>query len=598
MEISALSDDMKRFEQRKVFKATSIVAQEFIVINDICVLPACAKLFSEDSTSGFIQYGRGLVEGVNLLNADGQVQVNSIQYIETADPLTLSLPYVKGASFICVQDVCVRQDSLVPEDTEEVPGGCVVAGTLISLPEGAAKKVEDLQIGDVVLSYNEYTHIVENKRVLGIDAPIVDRKLTLLLSSGESLGLTLSQPIYLRKPGTGVGWASYLPDRTRRSHPYLTKVLKVSAGDFVKAVNGTWVQIKSIIETPGQFQVYNIWAVEDNRSYFASGVLLHNKGSFISTSTTISTTGLSVAPISDLKIGDQVLSYSEYDGSLETSIVRGITSTTVSKYWSILTISGKTLEISEEQLVFARSGPGEEGWRAINAEAAAKAYPYIKHIRSLRPEDELYTSARSWCPILAIDEVSGQAKESVTVWDVAQNMTLFANEFLVHNKSSVPCPDELAIPVPSAPLLPTTVVRTGLSKDSTTQASIDIQPGSKVLTTCGCPDTKVPIILEEAVQDVTVVNSCDYYSVCVQDSVGNTHIINALPYQIFWGDGTDPLKDYMAIDVSQAAQYFPTFDVLSPLMPGSRIWLTREIWGEVLYVTKQRGDIQCVQIHT
>jgi hypothetical protein len=45
-------------------------------------------------------------------------------------------------------------------------GGCFVAGTLISTPDGGFKEIQDVQIGDVVLSYNEILHVNEYSEVL------------------------------------------------------------------------------------------------------------------------------------------------------------------------------------------------------------------------------------------------------------------------------------------------------------------------------------------------------------------------------------------------------------------------------------------------
>jgi len=599
MEIATLSPELD-IETRKVFKAVQTTVREFVVINDIHVFSASTKFFSAENTSGFIQKDRGLVEGAVLRSEDGDIVVSSVRGVTLDAPVQISMPYVRNASHVFMQDLCTLQVGAGSSSSDDIPGGCVVASTLISVPGGGEIKVEDVQVGDIVLSYNEVSEQVEGKRVLGIDAPLVDRYITLNLQSGTSLGITTSQPVYVRKPGSGIGWASYCPSRSRKSHPYLRRLLKMSAGDFVLTKSGEWDQISSVSEYPGQKQVYNLWAVEDNRNYFADGVLLHNKGSLVSRSTTVLTGDRGVVPISDLASGDTVFSYSEYDGALDFQPIRGTCKSSVLAYWQIRTLSGGTLEISDTQPVYARSAPGEEAWKAIDAAKATAEYPYLSEILPLRAEDELYSKDRAWHPILSIDEHQGP-EESVAVWDVANYLTLFANGFLVHNLSTYTDiryeGPTIAIPESEdIPLLPGTTVCTVPAPLGGPYSCEDLQEGHRVVSSY-LSESGRPAVGVKRVSGTSRANISEYYKLGLRLSDGDEHILNALPYQIFRPPvGSD--GPAQALDPTRAAEYFPLSGPVWQLAAGDKIHISGEIWGELLYVTRQRGDIQCVIVHT
>jgi len=303
MDISTLSSG-----SRKVFKAVPIETSQFVVVNGDVVLPSFTKFYSSDADSGFIQLNGGLEVGEVLLKEGGaKLPIESILTVDLDEPLSLSMPYVKADSFAFLQGVCVFLDNL-ESSGPSTSGGCVSAGTLISMADGSTKPVEDLRIGDLVLSYNEVDKDIEPKKVLGLDAPIVDGTITLNMRSGTSLTLTKDHPVFSRKPGHGIGWAAYDPYLTRRAYPYLRKTLKLCAGDFVRTSAVEWDQIVSVTERRGKSQAYNVWAVEGNRNYFANGLLVHNKGSFISKSTYVETEDKGKTKVSELAPGDRVLS--------------------------------------------------------------------------------------------------------------------------------------------------------------------------------------------------------------------------------------------------------------------------------------------------
>jgi hypothetical protein len=75
---------------------------------------------------------------------------------------------------------------------------CFVAGTQISLPNGEHKNVEDVKIGDFVLSYNFNTSQIEEQKVKGIGSRKTEKIVKYTFDDGSILESTLDHPIHSR----------------------------------------------------------------------------------------------------------------------------------------------------------------------------------------------------------------------------------------------------------------------------------------------------------------------------------------------------------------------------------------------------------------
>ena len=135
---------------------------------------------------------------------------------------------------------------------------CFVAGTLVTTEDGF-KPIEEIEVGDKVLSENEQTGEVAVKEVTQTFVNETD-ELVHIGVNGETISATPSHPFYVYK----FGW---------------TLAGSLRAGDVLVLSNGElvtveWVQ-HEILESP--IKVYN-FEVEDFHTYFVgeSGVLVHN----------------------------------------------------------------------------------------------------------------------------------------------------------------------------------------------------------------------------------------------------------------------------------------------------------------------------------
>lgn len=157
-------------------------------------------------------------------------------------------------------------------------GGCHLAGDLLTLANGETKRVEDIVLGDTLLSLainglsdietiykefnvsaadysDEYTSAVVNDIYVDTYSSYYD------INNGE-LQLTLEHPVLVKTPDDRV----------------VFKVIKnVLVGDSMLNQNNEWVLVNSnvLVQTEAPFTTY-AFNVENKDVYFASGILVHN----------------------------------------------------------------------------------------------------------------------------------------------------------------------------------------------------------------------------------------------------------------------------------------------------------------------------------
>jgi RHS repeat-associated protein len=157
---------------------------------------------------------------------------------------------------------------------------CFVAGTPIHTIDGL-KPIEQIKVGDKVLSYDEKTKQLEYKTVVstffGVKTNIVKLKI-----DGEKATFTTTNdhPFYIKARG------SLSANEDKEGEWKTAEFLKV--GDKILNLDGKWTRILEIERETKSTLVYN-FEVEDNHNYFVGevGFLSHNCniGNIISTAT-------------------------------------------------------------------------------------------------------------------------------------------------------------------------------------------------------------------------------------------------------------------------------------------------------------------------
>jgi intein/homing endonuclease len=150
---------------------------------------------------------------------------------------------------------------------------CFISGTKVLISDGSEKNIEDIIIGDEVLSYNEQTAVIEPKKVIKLNSPVHDDLVEYTLSNGIKITSTFDHPYYVN----GLHLASYQPNWTNERYDLPSEVDKIKVGDFVNLANRQTEEIISIVELDRVDTQTYIISVEDNRNFYANQILVHNK---------------------------------------------------------------------------------------------------------------------------------------------------------------------------------------------------------------------------------------------------------------------------------------------------------------------------------
>jgi len=158
-----------------------------------------------------------------------------------------------------------------------IPSGgatCFIAGTLITMRDGTTKPIDQLFIGDTILSLNMETMKVEEDVILELVSPMHDEIVVLEFFDNTINANTYDHPYYVQ----GKGLCSYKPALTKLHYGLEAKQLVVGDKCY-KYVNGklNLIELQSLKETINNVQTYNINSLQKNHTYFANGILVDNE---------------------------------------------------------------------------------------------------------------------------------------------------------------------------------------------------------------------------------------------------------------------------------------------------------------------------------
>lgn len=166
-----------------------------------------------------------------------------------------------------------------PNNREEggEPGGggggaasCFVAGTQVTMADGSKKNIEDVTIGEQLLgqdgAINNVTHLDH--------WPLAGRLLIGINGSGPFK--TPEHPLMTKQ-----GWKAFNSQDTIEQKPQIAHLMvngNLEVGDELLMEDGSWVEIKSleVFENEPEQTVYN-FVLDGNHTYFADGILAHNR---------------------------------------------------------------------------------------------------------------------------------------------------------------------------------------------------------------------------------------------------------------------------------------------------------------------------------
>jgi len=167
---------------------------------------------------------------------------------------------------------------------------CFVAGTKVIMKHGSDKNIEDVIMGDEVLSYNVHSKQFEPKKVTELFTQthnLKDGDITVKITfdNGTTTHNTIANPFYSKDKG----FVAVDEERCNRVHAWVkttnnnNDVSNLTMGDTVFSYNEddgelNEVQVENIeYVMDNDIRTYDI-QVEETHTFFANGILTHNSG--------------------------------------------------------------------------------------------------------------------------------------------------------------------------------------------------------------------------------------------------------------------------------------------------------------------------------
>lgn len=160
------------------------------------------------------------------------------------------------------------------EEGDGMGGSCFLAGTKILMFDNSLKNIEDVKVGDKVLSYDFRTKKIVSQMVLELEMPIRNHYYNLILEDETILKVTDEHPLYSKIAGKNV-WASINPENTLKYDKMF--VQKLNLGDYVLKNDLSWSKVVKFERFEGDVQTYNLKKINRTHTFFAENILVHNK---------------------------------------------------------------------------------------------------------------------------------------------------------------------------------------------------------------------------------------------------------------------------------------------------------------------------------
>ena len=139
------------------------------------------------------------------------------------------------------------------------------------MSDGTYKRIEDIEIGDEIKSFDIENGEFMNSVVEKIHSPIHDNIVEYVFENDNKLKGTDDHPIWIREKG----WCSSNPEKTLSN--YDIEVSRIELGDKVLSDEFSYNKLVEIRYTNEKLQTYNIEKLSNNDTYFAGKVLVHNE---------------------------------------------------------------------------------------------------------------------------------------------------------------------------------------------------------------------------------------------------------------------------------------------------------------------------------
>jgi hypothetical protein len=408
------------FKESKNLKYNSMM--EMIVDNDSLFSGLNKKYLVYDSLTNKSSY-----KYISDINAVSDYLYDLNGELIQVDELNFYIASESGLSFVELDvedsDTYIINGSTAFYSIVSHNAPCFVAGTKIQMEDGSTKNIEDVEVGDSIVSFDLKNNETKVNKVLNIFSKKVDKIVIYEFDNGGVLKSTLDHPIYVN----GKGWSSYDNSLSNTLYTLENPVQKIEIGDTIKLINSNTI-LEKITLVDEETKVFNLSEIEINHNYFANDVLVHNRRCFVK-DTMIEMSDGNLKPIEEVKVGDFVMSYNETTNVVEEMEVTEVNSPIhddLVKY----TLSDGTQIISTFDHPYYLQGLKLASYKP---KWTNERYDTLMDVSQINVGDKLIKPNRENLEIVSIEELE-RINTQTYIITVAQNHNFYANGVLVHNK--------------------------------------------------------------------------------------------------------------------------------------------------------------------
>lgn len=293
-----------------------------------------------------------------------------------------------------------------------VSHNCFPAGTRILLGDGEYKNIEDLTTEDVLTTYNEKTGKFGKGALGSIRVTKQNKLVEIKTDSSDTVKSTPGHKFYTLNDG----WKT---------------ASELVIGDKLFTKGGVETSIKSLEELHDEVQVYHLIDVENDHTYFAENLLVHNwKGNFscFPAGTEITLGNEDIKNIEDIVEGDVVLTFNEATGEQES---KNVYQTLAPIHDDLVTYhleDGSIITSTHDHPYYTE----ELELKSFNPEKSNAVYNLDKAVSKIEKGDKLKKVDGTVSQIVNIET---EVNETQTyLLRVEDNHNFYANNILVHNK--------------------------------------------------------------------------------------------------------------------------------------------------------------------
>lgn len=144
---------------------------------------------------------------------------------------------------------------------------CLAKGTLITMGDKTLKAIENLKIGDEILSFNNKTQKYETSIIKELANPFHKNLVNIEFSNGAKITCTKDHP-FLQ---SDLQWTSINPVKTEKDYE-ITNVVQLKSGSKIKNLKNE-IEVVKIEEIDGEQRTYTIVDLDKNKTFIANGIL-------------------------------------------------------------------------------------------------------------------------------------------------------------------------------------------------------------------------------------------------------------------------------------------------------------------------------------